>query len=100
MYPKICPYRQAINTYLKAVCKDGSKKTPENEITAPIVAPSSPQSLATWDALSIQFARFPCLNHEPRKVRPKTIIAVGRSSIDRKKFSDLRLYPESHFQLL
>ena len=68
------------------MCKDGSKKPPENEITAPIVAPSSPQSLATWDALSILFARFPCLNHEPRKVRLKTTIAVVGSSIDRKKF--------------
>ena len=58
------------------MCKDGSKKIPENEITAPIVAESSPASLAICDARSILLERFPLVNHEPKIVRLNTTMKV------------------------
>ena len=48
------------------MCKEGSKKIPEKEITAPMVAASFPASFAVWDARSNLLERSPSLNHDPR----------------------------------
>ncbi len=47
------------------MCKEGSKKIPEKEITAPMVAASAAASFAVLDARSNLLERSPFLNHEP-----------------------------------